>query len=465
MINFASRARVLLEINPFLRKKNLTLSPSAILFLAVVSLLWVQFFFFSKAFFVAIQQAQLKVFCLVALFCCFYRGFFLNQSAARRLRDRRTEKRQVDLIASSISDGILFMKNDEILYANPVAEKILNLSAGRSSAGIKLRRDAQALEGSGADAILRSLASSLPIDFVLEGSGRKLHYLIRSCPVSLGVEQVGMNGHRDDERRVDDEAHQMILAQDVTLMRESEQAKSHFLGTLSHEVKTPVTSLTLAIHLLKKSLENSPNLNERTLIATCAEDIDRLRILLDELLKVSQFDILSQRLELKKIDLGKLIIHAVQSFRMQAIQKEIDLTYSIKIFSEVPTSQAKVLIQVDAAKISWALSNLLSNALRHSPKGGKIEVSLDRDLQWAKVSVKDTGPGVAHHRQARLFDKFTPDYDLRVSRAGSVGAGLAIAREIVVAHGGEIAVISEPGEGAEFVFRLPLKEVENGLVA
>ena len=117
-----------------------------------------------------------------------------------------------------------------------------------------------------------------------------------------------------------------------------------------------------------------------------------------------------------------------------------------------------MLVTMDATKVAWALSNLLINALRHTPRDGNVEAKVVcTGEDWIEVKVKDTGPGIERKRQSRIFDKFSPFYDIRIARSGSTGAGLSIAREIITAHGGRIWVTSEPGEGAEFCFTLPLK--------
>lgn len=388
---------------------------------------------------------------IVAISSCI---FAKNEIFQRRLQQRANykrllfEKQRADLIAESISDGIILLRDQEIHYANPIATRILALPPGQSVVGFNVEKNDVPRATPGIRVLGRALRSSLPHEMVFEDGVRKSHYLVQSFPLNSSDKA---------------QPNTLVLAQDVTLLKESQEAKIHFLGTLSHEVKTPVTSLTMAIHLLHKARDQFPNQTHRNLITTCAHDVDRLRILLDDLMTVSRFDLLAQRLELQRIDLGKLVSHAVQSFQMQAQEKQVELIYS----ADIPAARGKVsqdsklgqglFITVDATKIAWALSNLLTNALRHTPRGGKVGVNLIANADSAEVRVKDTGPGIDIHRQQRIFEKFSSVYDLRVARSGTVGAGLAIAKEIVKAHGGEIWVSSQLGGGAEFGFRLPLR--------
>src|SRR5207248_8840813 len=132
---------------------------------------------------------------------------------------------------------------------------------------------------------------------------RKLSYLITAAPISIDlVEQVS---HREPVEEVLErfQPNTLVLARDITIVRESQEAKSHFLGTLSHEVKTPVTSLTMATRLMKRNIEQIPSPALRSLVETCVVDVDRLRKLLEDLLTVTRFDTLAHQLELQSIDL------------------------------------------------------------------------------------------------------------------------------------------------------------------
>jgi signal transduction histidine kinase len=391
----------------------------------------------------------------VGLLARSFERLFQRLRGYRALNIRRLliEKRRADIIAASISDGIFLLRGNEIIYVNPIAERILGLPPSGFSKLNKQQQVSEIQNKSGFKAVMDAVSRTLPVEFSLETEERKYHYLIQSFPISYDlIEKIEHSvGGSVEEILEKFQANTLVLAQDVSLVRESQEAKSHFLATLSHEVKTPVTSLTMATRLLKKSIDQFPNPTHKSLITTCADDVDRLRILLEDLLNVSRFDTLAQNLEIQKIDLGKLLNHSVQSFQLQAKERGIELIL------QVINHGKPLVVAMDATKVAWALSNLMTNALRHTPRGGRVDVKLEAFEEWAEVRVRDTGAGIDRHRQERIFDKFNPYYDLRIARSGSVGAGLAIAREIVTAHGGRIWVVSEPGHGAEFCFTLPTK--------
>jgi len=389
----------------------------------------------------------------------------LRTYSALNVRRSLFEKRRADIIARSTNDGVILLQNDEIVSVNPIALRMLSVPEGKKINGLKLSVETGTASNSlnlteddltkyrkAITTISNATTRTIPIEFKFESpEGRKYCYLIQAyrIPQEL-VEKVDHSLQGSVSELLDQwQADTLVLARDITLVKESQEAKGHFIATLSHEVKTPVTSLTMATRLLKRSVDRIPDEMHRTLINTCVEDVDRLRKLIDDLLTISKFDLLTQVIELQTVDLNKLMRQSLQHFQPEAFER------GVEIVSSTINSRQKVLLRVDPTKISWAVSNLITNALRHSPRGEKVHIELERTDKNVVIKVKDHGPGVDRNRKDKIFERFNPYYDLHVARTGSAGTGLSIAKEIVVAHGGDIKVNSEIGKGSEFLIYLP----------
>ena len=383
----------------------------------------------------------------------------LRSHRAVNLRRVLAEKHRFEIIAAAISDGVILLRGGREIYANPVGKRILgsynlgvppNPGISTGSVGATSNQVPQA-PLSGAEVVWRATARTIPQEYSFEQDGRHLHFLISAIPLSEGFLQSIPNEEGAAAETASGEPEVLVLAQDVTLVKESHEAKIHFLATLSHEVKTPVTSLIMAIRLLERVAPTLGNATVKSLIDTCNHDVERLRRLLDDLLHASRLDTLEmQGLSIRDVDFGKLLRHTIQGFAPAARER------GVKIDVSVDPSVKSTVVPMDPSKVVWAISHLLVNALRHSPRGGEMRVHASMGEGHVQLGVKDGGPGIDPKIQGRIFEKFSPFYDIRVARTGSTGMGLAIAKEIVTAHGGRIWVNSVPGEGAEFSFTLPL---------
>ncbi len=198
-----------------------------------------------------------------------------------------TEKHRADVIAESISDGVFLLRGEEVLYLNQVAKNILGLDSEVVLQKNSLRlTDSQIFRNKDALAIILKVKSYvLPLEFACVIHGRKFYFRICSHPVFSEFLQEGTA--LVDEIVNQLQSSTLIFAEDITVIRENQEARSEFLAHLSHDVKTPLSSLTLAIRLLKKMIDEIPNPTHQALIVNCSNDIDRLRILIEELIKAS----------------------------------------------------------------------------------------------------------------------------------------------------------------------------------
>ena len=224
------------------------------------------------------------------------------------------------------------------------------------------------------------------------------------------------------------------------------RAHDEFLATLSHELRTPLNVVVGWVDLLRRG-KLPPEKHDRAL-----ELIDRnARVqtrLMDDLLDVSRMMAGRLRLEARALPGGELVRGAVEALRPQA--EEVGLTIDLRI-------EAEPELRADPERVSQILHNLLGNAVKFTPAGGRIEVALAVAGADAVITVTDTGPGIAPELLPHLFDRFVQGERKRLGRTRGLGLGLFIARHLARMHGGDVTAESEgPGKGARFTVRLPL---------
>lgn len=236
-----------------------------------------------------------------------------------------------------------------------------------------------------------------------------------------------------------------IVLQDVTRLQRFDELKNDMVATVAHEFRTPLTSLQMAIHLCAEQVVGPLTEKQADLLHAAREDCDRLRSIVEELLDLSRIQAGRVVLHREALDVEALVTKAIEAHQGLAAERHVTLR------SEALPGTGHVL--ADAERIQLVFSNLLANAIRHSPEQGTIAIRVEVTGARARFEVTDAGPGIAHEYQQIIFDKFfrTPG-----PASGTAGLGLFIAREIVVAHGGDIGVDSQPGQGSTFWFTLPL---------
>jgi NtrC-family two-component system sensor histidine kinase KinB len=234
----------------------------------------------------------------------------------------------------------------------------------------------------------------------------------------------------------------LILAlQDVTYLRDQEARREQLMATLSHELRTPLTSLRMAVDLLARAAP--PLLAEpRSLVSTAREDVGRLEDVAQRLLELSRSRAMSIALEREPVSLRDLVERVSRIFALQAREGGITL--------ETALPDDALPISGDRTKLGWALSNLVGNALRYTPRGGTIRIEAAPADRSLRVSVSDSGPGIPPEQRERIFERFAQGEE-----PGSAGLGLAIVRDVVQAHGGRIFLESEPHHGSRFILELP----------
>lgn len=245
----------------------------------------------------------------------------------------------------------------------------------------------------------------------------------------------------------EDEEYQftVTLLEDITRLKEIDSMKSEFVSTVSHEFRTPLTSMNMGLSMVINEDTGELNEEQRELLEAAYEDVERLTELVNDLLDLSKIESGRIEMEFDKVDVNDIIEKTLNPFYKQAEEKEIDLKFK--------QSEDNVFAYADPSKISWVISNLVGNALRYADEG-KIEVDAEIKGRRVLVSVADNGPGIPREYQSKIFDKFVRAGNDKDEKSGT-GLGLAISKEIITAHNGRIWVDSEEGEGSTFSFYIP----------
>ncbi|HET6438279.1 MAG TPA: ATP-binding protein [Anaeromyxobacter sp.] len=238
-----------------------------------------------------------------------------------------------------------------------------------------------------------------------------------------------------------------IVLQDVTRLMRFDELKNDLVATVAHEFRTPLTSLRMAIHLLAEEVVGPLTDKQADLISAARDECERLQGIVDDLLDLSRIQAGRMELRVERLDAGALLTSAFDALRAQADEAGISL--------QVEEPAAESAVRADPERVALVLSNLLGNAIRHTPRGGEIVLRAREAGGAERFEVSDTGAGIPPEHQERIFDKF---YRVPGERGGGVGLGLYISREIVQAHGGDMGVSSVPGKGSTFWFTLPRTE-------
>jgi signal transduction histidine kinase/HAMP domain-containing protein len=256
---------------------------------------------------------------------------------------------------------------------------------------------------------------------------------------------------RDDQKDVFGVA---VILENVTRMLLLDDVKSNLIATVSHELKTPLTSVRMALYLLHEKAVGPLNARQEDLVLTARDDADRLLKTLNDLLDLAKLEQGAAQLVLNQVTPTELVENAVREMR--------DIAADAKIALKSEIAPNLPVVRIDRQRMDYVITNLMTNALKYSPAGSEVVVRAElgkmRTAQpGVRFSVKDQGGGIPSEYQEHIFERF---YRVPGTTKSGAGLGLSIAREVVTIHQGEIGVISEPEKGSEFFFVLPFTTAE-----
>lgn len=253
---------------------------------------------------------------------------------------------------------------------------------------------------------------------------------------------------RIDPSRLDDELVGLaeVLNETFSRLEAAFSRQTRFTADASHELRTPLAILHSQIELTLKRPRTADEYREA--LETCRRASERMRSLLDGLLTLARADAGSLALAFLPVELNRLVEEAVAQYRDDAQREGVTLSMTL--------APEPVVVNGDPAFLARVLANLLANAFRHTPAGGKVQVSLSIDSNRAMLAVADTGSGIPLEDQSRIFERFFRVDKARSRASGGSGLGLAICKSVVESHAGTISFASDPGHGTTFTVTLPL---------
>ena len=367
----------------------------------------------------------------------------LEEYHASTLSEMMAAKKYMETIINSINEPIIGLNNEmEILFINDEALNVLNLKREdvirRSAQEISMRND-----------LLRRLVRELidiPSQQTVDDKNKKepLKIYADDKESFFQVKYISITQPSKDDMILEKRGY-VIMLKNITEFKELDSAKTTFISTISHELKTPISAIMMSLQLLEDKRVGTLNNEQEDLASSIKENSERLLSITGELLNMTQVE--SGKLQLKpKITKPiELIEYAIKANRVQAEK------FNIQIEVEYPEDKVGKLF-IDSEKIAWVLTNLLSNAIRYSPENGHVVIGAHQtDDNYIEMYVQDFGKGIDPRYHKSIFDHY---FRVPGTKVQGSGLGLSISRDFVEAHNGTLTVQSELGKGSKFIMRL-----------
>jgi len=377
----------------------------------------------------------------------------LEQEVDKKTNELSGAKKHIETVIENLTSGLIeYDEDNHIIRLNKAAEDILGVKKDEI-VGKKITKEDKNIvqlnsialvtypelaekvknvsrDVSGVDADISELTIIYPIE-------RELQIAAVQVPIS------GMTHGRD--------LGTLKVVRDITREKLISRSKSEFISIAAHQLRTPLSAVKWALHLLISGDLGKVEASQLKIISEAFDTNEKIIGLVNDLLNVARIEDGRFGYEFKKDDFHDVVAQLIHTSKPRAKEKDISL------FFKDNTNTALEFI-FDQSKISLALQNLIDNAIKYTPKGGKVGVTLSYEKPYAKVDVTDNGVGIPEHQISRLFTKFFRAENVtRLPVAGS-GLGLFIAHNVVARHGGSIQVQSKEGKGATFSITIPTDE-------
>jgi len=349
---------------------------------------------------------------------------FLTSRLKATLEEISEEKEKMEAILTNMADGVIALNGrGEVIHINPAAMRMLDLERER-------------LEGDFAEK-LKNILEIHPEDFP-KTEKTPMEVLVKVKDGTLKAIFAPLAGETK-------ETGYILLLQDVTKQQRLEEMRKEFVANVSHELRTPLTTIkSYAETLLDGAMEDSAVAYQ--FVKVINDEANRMTRLVNDLLELSRLDNKEVKWNKRPLKIDLLVGEVVSKMMMSAKKKGLSVRCEIEENLEV---------FADRDKMEQVFQNVLSNAIKYTSEGGRIFVKGEKAGNQVCVSVEDTGIGIPKEDLPRIFERFYRVDKTRSRELGGTGLGLSIAREIVLAHDGDIEVQSEPGKGTVVIIKLP----------
>ncbi len=362
----------------------------------------------------------------------------LEEYRAGNLDKIMIAKKRVEALVDNMNDPVIILdENMQVLFMNSYAHKITGLTAeltaGKSIQELAIHND-----------LIRTLAQELFAE-------HRTEEVIKKEPVKIYADNKESYFEKEiipikiiptgekDERLIGN----VIMLQNITPYKELDFAKTNFIATVSHELKTPISSIKMSLQLLENKQVGILNEEQQGLLESIKEDSNRLLKITGELLNMTQVESGTMSMNMQPTQPNEIIDYAINATKAAAEQKQVRIEVNVQ--ENIP------LVNADSEKTSWVLTNLLSNAIRYSYDNSVIYLQITATGKQVTFSVTDTGQGIAPQYIGKIFDRY---FRIPGTRKEGTGLGLSISKEFIEAQGGTIVVKSDFGAGSTFTFSL-----------
>ena len=348
------------------------------------------------------------------------------------------EKKKSESIVESILEAIIVTDNKyKIILLNRIAEEIFDVNMENS--------------------IDRHIKEVIGENKIFEWIQK---VVTTQKPLSIDTTPYIALGHDENKRYFRPKLTPMIgqsgevlgvvtILQDVTRFKELDKLKSDFMATISHEFRTPLTSLSMSIDILNQEILGTLSDKQKELLLSTNDDLKRLRKMAKELLELSRLEAGRENIKKEIISVNEIVEFTLKPLWLPFNNKGVSL--EVEIDEDVPE------MYVDKTQISTVITNILNNALRYTNKGGNVLINITKTVEDVCFTISDTGRGIPDEHKEMIFDKFYQFKEAVDSTPGSVGLGLSISKEIIESYNGKIWVDSKLGVGSSFMFSIPIK--------